>query len=101
MRKILAGAALALIVSGAGGTAFAGEVNGNGDPTPVARPEVGGRLVASSECAFSGLEDGEEDPTGPSGPGVTQNWGQIPKAVRDAIKPFASPGIACRGNHGG
>ena len=40
MRKLIAGAALALIVSGAGGTAFAGEITGsgkggpNGDGTP-------------------------------------------------------------------
>jgi hypothetical protein len=100
MRKLIVGAALALGVVSLGGTSFAGEVTGSGKggptgdgTTPVARPST----VAASECSFSGLEDGEEDPSGPSGPGTTQNWGQVPKPVRDEIKPFASPGVACRG----
>ena len=35
MRKFIAGAALALIVTGAGSTAFAGEIGGSGKPTPI------------------------------------------------------------------
>jgi hypothetical protein len=77
MRKnILLGAALgALLVVGSAGTAFAGETGGNGQDTA-------GPTHARSLCVFSGLEDGSEG--GPSGPGVTQNWGQIPKELRDA-----------------
>ena len=100
MKKLVAGALLALSVAGLGGTAFAGEVTGSGKggPNGDGTTPIAGHL-ASSECSFSGLEDGEEDPTGPSGPGTTQNWGQIPKSVRDEISQFgAHPGDACRGN---
>ena len=94
MRKMIVAGALAIVTMGAGGTAFAGEVNGKGEETPIKS-----RHVASSECAFSGLEDGSEDPEAPSGPGATQSWGQIPKQVRDEIAQFgAHPGDSCRGN---
>ena len=69
MRKLIAGAALALIVTGAGSTAFAGEVGGNGEPTPIRRH------VASSICAFNGLDDGSEG--GAVGPGYVQSFGSI------------------------
>ena len=32
MKKLIAGAALAAAIVGIGGTAFAGEINGNGEP---------------------------------------------------------------------
>ena len=80
MRKFIAGAALALIVTGAGGTAFAGEVTGsgkggpNGDGTPGA---VVGAFTpdghAQSICAFSGLDDGSEGGVG--GPGRLRRTG--------------------------
>ena len=38
MRKLIAGAAIAGLVMMGGGNAFAGEVNGQGKPTPVANP---------------------------------------------------------------
>jgi hypothetical protein len=97
MRKLIAGAALALIASGAGGTAFAGEVNGSGkhgtpdETTPV------NEFRAGSICAFSGLEDGSEPGTTP-GPGNSQNWGQIPKEGRDFLTAEGeNPGNSCRG----
>jgi hypothetical protein len=99
MRKVIAAAALALIVSGAGGTAFAGEINGSrdhgnpdkGNETPVAGFQAG------SICAFSGLEDGSEPGT-TYGPGNVQNWGSIPKDVRDFLETINEhPGEACRG----
>ena len=75
MKKTLVGAAVcAVLILGSGGAAFAGEVNGNGDPTR-------GGDNARSACVYSGLEDGSEDPTAPSGPGVTQNWGHAKKAT--------------------
>ncbi len=98
MRKLIAGAALALIVSSAGGTAFAGEITGsgkggpNGDGTPGATQ---GR--AQSICAFSGLNDFPDDPI--EG-GRVQSYGQIPKAVRDTLPAEEHPGNACNGNHG-
>ena len=70
MRKLIAGAALALIVTGAGSTAFAGEIGGNGKPTPIKT-----RHVAASICAFNGLDDGSEG--GPVGPGNVQSFGSI------------------------
>ena len=104
MRKLIAGAAIALIVTGLGGTAFAGEVDGTGRPTPA-----GDR--ARSISAFSGLEDGIAligfDPvTGapifipvPTGPGLVQNPHQ--ENAAGIIHEPGIPGTACRGNGGG
>jgi hypothetical protein len=58
----------AVLVLGSASGAFAGEVGGSGKPAQ-------GAANAKSECAFSGLEDGSENPDAPSGPGSTQNWG--------------------------
>ena len=100
MRKLIAGAALALIVTGAGSTAFAGEVGGNGEETPIVT-----RRVASSICAFNGLDDGSE--TGnPVVPGVVQSFGSL---VAGEVKGTGAkelhlmilsdgPGVNCRGN---
>jgi hypothetical protein len=100
MRKWVAGGVLAVAVMGAGGTAFAGEGTGSGRGGPNAdTPGVTGAYYNSnSECSFSGLEDGSEDPTGPSGPGTTQNWGQI---VREAGPLGGVPGQACNGHLAG
>lgn len=71
----------AIVAMGAG-TAFAGELTGNGREIEV---------KARSICAYSGLDDADDD-----GFGRTQNWGQIPKAVRDEIGAFGQhPGEAC------
>ena len=78
MRKFIAGAAVALMVGGASGTAFAGEVGGNGEPTPIKRG------VAASACAFNGLDDGSESGR-PVRPGVVQSFGSIVAGMaRDA-----------------
>ena len=90
MRKLIVGAALALGVVSIGGTAFAGEVTGSGRGGPNGDGIVPARDQAASECAFSGLEDGEEG--GTAGPGNTQNWGQI---VRQAGPLGGVPGDAC------
>jgi hypothetical protein len=63
----------------------AGEVTGNGDPTPVADHH------ASSICSFSGLEDD------PVAPGSVQSYGQIVRSLGGGPLPFG-PGISCRGN---
>lgn len=63
----------------------AGEVTGNGDPTPVAD------YRAASICSFSGLEDH------PVAPGTVQSYGQIVRALGGARYPFG-PGFECRGN---
>jgi hypothetical protein len=67
-KKLAAVALCAGIVLGSSGSALAGEITGNGKPTPA-------RDNAKSLCAFSGLED--FDLEAPVDPGVTQNWGQI------------------------
>lgn len=74
MKKTLVGAAVcAVLVLGSGGAAFAGEVTGNGKPTP-------GGDKAKSACVYSGLEDGSEPGT-TGGPGNTQNWGHAKNAT--------------------
>jgi hypothetical protein len=74
------------------GSALAGEVTGNGKPT--AAP-----THAASICAFSGRNDGDPPP-GRTAEHV-QNWGQIPKDVRDFLTTIGeSPGVACNGHSG-
>ena len=102
MRKFIAGAALALIVSGVGGTAFAGEITGGPNPKPTK-----GGDKAHSVCSFSGQEDGETligfnadgSPiiiASETGPGLVQT----PHMENSAgiIHPAGIPGQACRGN---
>ena len=67
-------------------SAFAGELTGNGKSLHP--------LNANSICAYSGLDDADDDEFG-----KTQNWGQLPKEVRDVIGEFgAHPGEACNGH---
>ena len=73
MLGIAVGAVIAL---GSAGGAFAGEINGNGDPTPA-------RDNARSLCVFSGLEDFDLEE--PVSPGTVQNWGTVPKELRDQV----------------
>jgi hypothetical protein len=107
MRKLIAAAAIVVVGAGMGGTAFAGEVTGSGKGGPN-KDGVPGAVVgaftpdghAHSICAFSGLDDGTESGDGVV-PGVTQNWGQIPKEVRDEIALEGEhPGDACNGHTG-
>jgi hypothetical protein len=90
MRKVIGGAAIAVIaLVGSGGAAFAGEISGQGRGTPILAEHgptdrVGHFAVAPSLCAFSGLEDD-------AGPGVTQT----PKGAGS----FTA--VACSGSGGG
>lgn len=69
------------------GSALAGEITGNGKDTKAP-------ANAKSECAFSGLDDADDD-----GFGRTQNWGQIPKADRDFLASIGvAPWTLCNGN---
>ena len=101
MRKFIAGAALALVVVGASGTAFAGEVTGG----PHSKKTPGGDN-AHSVCAFSGQEDGITL-TGfingvpqfievETGPGLVQTPHQENSA--GIIHAPGIPGTECRGN---
>ena len=68
--------------------ALAGELTGNGNPTPIKE-----RGVASSICAFSGL-----NPEGDGPSALVQSYGQI-RAALGGPAPFAGlPGAECRGN---
>ena len=89
--------AVCLAVVGAG-SAFAGEVNGNGDPT-------GAPAHANSICAFSGQNDGHPPL------GRTQSYGTnvaAGRSVPSTVNPgkvgqgvfTLHPGYACNGEHG-
>jgi hypothetical protein len=102
VKKLLVGSVVVAALSITSvGAAFAGEVTGNGKPTPIKT-----RGVAASACAFSGVEDGLMligfGPMGPifelvpSGPGRTQT----PHAEADIVHEPGVAGQACRGNAG-
>lgn len=95
MKRILATIVVALATVGATGTAAsAGEITGTGNPTPI------NGYNANSICAFSGLDD--MDFEAPVQPGVVQNWGSIPKEVRDFLVTIGEhPGTACNGSKNG
>ncbi|MEV4687171.1 hypothetical protein [Microbacterium sp. LWH3-1.2] len=115
MKKVLACAVVAIgLVLGSGGAAMAGEVNGNGDDTPIA-----GHDTAASICAFSGLDTadsiegvipfpddtlalrGNQSPAGNDRHHGVQNYGmfQRPLAKEMGIDELVpSPGAECRGN---
>ena len=83
----------AAVVGVGAGSALAGEITGNGKPTPI------NDYRAASICSFSGQNDGNPPP-GRTAAHV-QNWGQIPKAVRDVIATEGfHPGDACNGHTG-
>lgn len=81
--------------------ALAGEITGNGKS--LKNPD--GTLNGKSICAFSGQNDTYSgDPSVPDHDGFfrTQNWGQIPKAIKDFLTSIGmNPGNACRGNVSG
>lgn len=87
MRRTLLSAtcAIALLSVGAG-TVAAGEITGNGT---ILQP-----LHANSECAFSGLDDADDD-----GFVRTQNWGQLSMETRDFLRSIGvSPENLCNGH---
>ena len=77
--------------------ASAGEVTGNGGDTQ-------GPAHANSICAFSGLEDGDDNDDGipelPNGPGVApQNWGHVQKFLKGELGLGPFEGRSWRGLH--
>jgi hypothetical protein len=105
-RSLLAAALTAVVVSAMGaGSAFAGEVTGNGKPT-------GAPAHANSICVFSGQNDHPDGiPPEEGPPGRTQSYGQDvrsggldpstqnPGKVGQLV-PTPHPGFACNGDHG-
>ena len=77
-KKMIAGVALGLMVVGLPTAAFAGQITGNGKPTPI-------RRTANPECPFSGQSDGDDATK-------TQSWGRIPKAERDFLTSIGLAG---------
>lgn len=81
---------IAGVLSLGAGTAFAGEITGNGKSLKNAD----GTLNGKSQCAFSGRED--EPDSGEFRSTVAQSWGLLPKGVRDFLTSIGlNPGIAC------
>ena len=98
-----AGAAASVVL--AAGPAFAGEINGTGNPPGG---EGLGSAHAHSICAFSGLEDG--DGAGFPGPGGAppQNWGHVRQFLTGELgltpaqikASGEQPGDSCNGHRG-
>ena len=82
-RLLLAVAACAAVAGLSAGSAFAGEVTGNGKPTGA--PEN-----SNSICSFSGQNDGNPPP------GRVQSYGQDVKEGRADPHVF-NPGDICQG----
>jgi hypothetical protein len=83
--------AVAIAVAGVS-SAFAGEVNGKGQPT--AAP-----THTNSICAFSGQND-KPDSTNPEDPGgIVQSYGFsfVSQGLKDVVP---SPGVGCNGRTG-
>ncbi|MDN4483492.1 hypothetical protein [Demequina lignilytica] len=104
--RIVATAAFAFAAMAAAPAAFAGEVNGKGDKTPV-----GEHRVPASICAFSGLNDvpdGSDHPDDPFAAGHVQSFGDIIQEIagmspgsiammKDMLQAN-KPGISCNKN---
>jgi hypothetical protein len=106
-RKAVAGLAVCVATLGLGaGVASAGEITGNGKPTPIKSRQTAENPAgpANSACAFSGYNDGFADG---SEPFRTQSFGTDgpSKVGGQGVKAFATsgmlqemgPGTACRG----
>jgi hypothetical protein len=107
MKRMLLGGVLTLaMVAASAGPAFAGEVTGNGKPTPIADHR------ARSICSFSGQNDDPGSEEMFEG-GRVQSFGDIVQEAigllgdgkgASALVPIIrseGPGVACRGNAGG
>ena len=90
--------AAVMVLSLTASAAFAGEITGKGKTPMVVEVTEDGHTIlhGKSACAFSGLND--EFVLGLPNDGRTQNWGQIPKAVRDTFG--FNPGDACNPTKG-
>lgn len=92
----------AFVIGGANAT-FAGEVTGSGKSLEL----PGGGLHGKSDCAYSGLEDWDDQTIQPVEPGVVQSFGKHPNgafgtgvgddpANNAPNNPGpAAPGVAC------
>lgn len=98
-KLVMSGVGVAALVAVSSGTAYAGEITGNGKPTQ-------GPAHSSSICSFSGQNDTpaagtmSNKKTAMSDPetGQVQNYGQFARLGLKAFVP--SPGMACNGHSG-
>jgi hypothetical protein len=90
-KRLLAVAVCTVAVGGFGaGSAFAGEITGNGKPVPAPQN-------AASECSFSGYND-DPNEAAPFG-GTAQSYGRL--VAQGAKDAFPSPGDACNPSKSG
>ncbi len=98
---ILGSAAASAALVLASGPAFAGEINGNGQPPGG---EGLGAAHANSICAFSGLEDGDGGPFPGPGNAPPQNWGHAKQffgsTAAERKESGFHPGDSCNGHTG-
>ena len=87
MRRTFLSAACAIALLSVGASSVAaGEITGNGK---ILQP-----LHANSECAFSGLDDADDD-----GFTHTQNWGQLGTGGRAFLTSIGvTPAAMCNGH---
>jgi hypothetical protein len=87
-RRVMLALVIGLVAAAvAAGSAFAGEITGNGGETAM-------RGNANSECGFSGLDDPDDD-----GFVHTQNWGQLSPEARAFLTSIGvTPGASCNGH---
>lgn len=100
MKRFITVGAIGVASLALSGTAYAGEITGNGKPTPVAE------FRAGSICSFSGLND---DPNEPGAEGKVQTWSTafkaelalagltVSEAARLGLFKEFGPGTSCRG----
>jgi len=97
-KRLIAAAVSAVAVMGLGaGSAFAGEVTGNGQSLKVENSKWGTGLHARSECAFSGQEDDQFlTGNGKGDPAHSQSFGQGVRNTNPAggLGGF-TPGLFC------
>jgi hypothetical protein len=108
-RKVLAGLAIGTATLGlSAGMASAGEITGNGKPTPIkSRQTVENPAgAANSACAFSGYNDGYIAGTEPSRTqsfgtdGPSQIGGQdLKELATTGFLRVVGPGTNCRGGY--
>ena len=91
-KKLLCAAAVCATTTMAlGGAVNAGEITGSGKGGPNRDGVTGMVGNAASICAFSGLDDPDDDPFG-----RVQSYGAIPKEFRPAPGDAFHPGNACK-----
>jgi hypothetical protein len=108
VKRLFVAAAIAAFVLGGAATASAGEITGNGKPTPIKSQQTADSPAgpANSACAFSGYNDGYASGAEPlrtqsfGTDGPSQVGGQEVKAfATTGLIRLIGPGTNCRGGY--